>query len=101
MNGFLFSRKGVPLAAYLSDCKIVPPAVIERIAGVRHLIVDALRTEPHPTHMNVAEALEVSRKVAPDQTWFTHLSHDLSHTELERTLPENVRIAFDGMKILP
>ena len=101
VNGFLFSRKGVPLAAYLSDCKIVPPAVIERIAGVRHLIVDALRTEPHPTHMNVAEALEVSRKVAPDQTWFTHLSHDLSHTELERTLPENVRIAFDGMKILP
>ncbi len=101
VNGFLFTRGGVPLAAYLSDCKIVPPAVIERIAGVRHLIVDALRIEPHPTHMNVAEALEVSRKVAPNQTWFTHLSHDLRHAELERTLPENVRVAFDGMKISP
>jgi phosphoribosyl 1,2-cyclic phosphate phosphodiesterase len=101
VNGYLFSRDGVRLAAYLSDCKTVPPAVIERIAGVRHLIVDALRIEPHPTHMNVAEALELSHKVAPERTWFTHLSHDLRHAELEATLPGNVRVAFDGLKISP
>ncbi len=99
VNGFLFTRGGVKLAAYLSDCKTVPDAVIERIAGVRHLIVDALRHKPHPTHMNVAEALEVSRKIAPGRTWFTHLSHELGHAETERTLPENVGVAFDGMKI--
>ncbi|MEO7318713.1 MAG: MBL fold metallo-hydrolase, partial [Chthoniobacteraceae bacterium] len=99
VNGYLFTRGGVRLAAFLSDCKVVPPAVIERIVGVRHLIVDALRNEPHPTHMNVAEALELSRKVAPARTWFTHLCHQLNHAELERRLPENVRVAFDGMKI--
>jgi phosphoribosyl 1,2-cyclic phosphate phosphodiesterase len=99
VNGYLFTRGSVPLAAYLSDCKTVPPAVIERIAGVRHLIVDALRHKLHPTHMSVSEALALAQKVAPERTWFTHLSHELGHAELERTLPENVGIAYDGMRI--
>ena len=78
---------------------MVPPAVIERIAGVRHLIVDALRIEPHPTHMNVAEALALSEIVAPAQTWFTHLCHEMGHAKIEATLPDKVGVAFDGMKI--
>lgn len=99
MLGFLFSRNEEPLAAYLTDCKEVPPAVIERIAGVRHLIVDALRYTPHPTHMNVDEALALRAAVQPRETWFTHLCHDLGHAETEAGLPPGVRIAFDGLKI--
>ena len=99
VNGYLFTRRGVPLAASLSDCKVVPQAVIERIAGVRHLIVDALRDKPHPTHMSVGEALELSRKVAPSRTWFTHLCHELMHAELDSVLPESVAVAYDGMKL--
>lgn len=99
VNGYLFSRRNEPLAAYLSDCKSVPDAVLERIAGVRHLIVDALRRKPHPTHMNLEEALAFSEKVRPSQTWLTHLCHDLGHVQTEPSLPAGVRIAFDGMKI--
>ena len=99
VNGFLFTRAGVALAAYLSDCKTVPDAVIERIAGVKHLIVDALRHKLHPTHMSVSEALALSQKVAPERTWFTHLCHELGHAELEATLPRNAGIAYDGMRI--
>jgi phosphoribosyl 1,2-cyclic phosphate phosphodiesterase len=99
--GYLFSRGGEPLAAYLSDCKAVPEPLIERICGVRHLILDALRHKPHPTHMNVEEALAVAAAVQPNQTWFTHLCHELMHAELEPTLPAGVRIAVDGLKIQP
>ena len=77
----------------------MPEPVIEQIGGVRHLILDALRYKPHPTHMNVEEALAVSLRVQPGATWFTHLSHDVMHAELESELPENVRIAFDGLKL--
>jgi phosphoribosyl 1,2-cyclic phosphate phosphodiesterase len=97
--GYLFTRRGEPLVAYISDCKAIPAPVIEQIRGVRHLIVDALRYRLHPTHMNVEEALAVAAQVKPSQAWFTHLSHDLMHEELESTLPENVRIAFDGLKL--
>jgi phosphoribosyl 1,2-cyclic phosphate phosphodiesterase len=99
MTGFLFSRNDQPLIAYLTDCKEAPPAVIERIAGVRHLIVDALRYKPHPTHMNVEEALALRARVGPTETWFTHLCHDLGHAATESVLPATVRIAYDGLKI--
>jgi phosphoribosyl 1,2-cyclic phosphate phosphodiesterase len=99
MFGYLFTRDGVRLAAYLTDCKEVPEAVIEQITGVRHLIVDALRYTPHPTHMNVEEALALRERVQPERTWFTHLCHDLGHAAAESLLPETVRIAFDGLKI--
>ena len=99
VNGYLFRRGAQPLAAYQSDCKEAPEAVIEQIRGVRHLIIDALRHKPHPTHMSVAEALAVAEKVRPGHTWFTHLCHDLLHAELEGELPPGVRVAYDGLRI--
>ncbi len=99
--GYLFTRRGEKLAAYISDCKAVPEPVIERIRGVRHLIVDALRHKPHPTHMNVEEALAVVAQVQAGQTWFTHLCHELAHAETEAALPPGVRIAFDGLRLEP
>ncbi len=97
--GYLFSRGGRKLAAYLSDCKAVPPPVMEQIAGVDTLILDALRHKEHPTHMSVNEALAVADAVGARQTWFTHLCHDLAHGELEPTLPRGVAIAYDGLRL--
>jgi phosphoribosyl 1,2-cyclic phosphate phosphodiesterase len=97
--GYLFTRAGQKLAAYLSDCKEVPMPVIEQIRGVRHLIVDALRSKPHPTHMSVDEALAVMEETRPSHTWLTHLSHDLQHADLDASLPDGARVAFDGLKI--
>jgi phosphoribosyl 1,2-cyclic phosphate phosphodiesterase len=99
MHGMLFTRYGVRLAAYLTDCKEVPSAVITQIAGVRHLIVDALRHKLHPTHMCVDEALALRAEVQPERTWFTHICHEISHAEVEATLPDGVRIAYDGLTI--
>jgi phosphoribosyl 1,2-cyclic phosphate phosphodiesterase len=99
VNGYLFTRDGVPLAAYLSDCNAVPDEVVARIAGVRVLIIDALRHRPHPTHLTVAEALEISRRVQPERTFFTHICHELGHAETEVALPPEVRLAYDGLKL--
>jgi phosphoribosyl 1,2-cyclic phosphate phosphodiesterase len=99
--GYLLKRGGESLAAYLSDCKVVPPEVLEAITGVRHLILDALRRKPHPTHMNVEEALAVVAATRPQSAWFTHLCHDLRHADLEPTLPPGVRVAYDGLTLEP
>lgn len=86
--------------AYLTDVKTIPPAEMEKLKGLKVLVLNALREEPHYSHLNLTEALELSRMVAPEQTYFTHISHLLGfHDQVEARLPKNVRLAYDTLKI--
>ena len=96
--GYLFSRAGEKLVAYLSDCSAVPDEIADTICGVKIFIVDALRPKPHPTHMSVDQALEAASRVKPGRTFFTHISHELSQAA-EADLPLNTFIAYDGLKL--
>ena len=96
--GYLFVREGVKLLAYLSDCSAVPDEIARKIAGVKVLVIDALRAEPHPTHLSVGQALEVADRVLPGRTFFTHICHELAQSA-ETELPANVGLAYDGLKL--
>jgi phosphoribosyl 1,2-cyclic phosphate phosphodiesterase len=98
VNGYCFSRTNQKLVAYLSDCSAVPDAIVELIAGVKILIIDALRDKPHPTHLSVGQALEAASRVKPEATYFTHVCHDLPQAA-ESRLPKGVHIAYDGLKL--
>lgn len=98
-TGLIFSRGGRRLFAYFTDCASVTDEAVAAAAGVDTLVVDALRYTPHPTHMTVSQALEVAERINPRRTYFTHLSHDLGHADTEKQLPENVRLAYDGLRI--
>ena len=98
VNGYLFSRAGRNLVAYLSDCSAVPEQIARRISGVECLIIDALRETPHPTHLTVAQALEIAQRVQPRETYFTHIAHELAQS-FETRLPPRTHIAFDGLKL--
>ena len=99
VNGYLFSRDGEKLVAYLSDCSGVPDAIADHIAGVKILIIDALREKPHPTHLSVNQALEVAARVQPKATYFTHIAHELPQVA-ESRLPAGTHIAYDGLKLV-
>lgn len=96
--GYLFSRRGKKLLAYLSDCSGVPDGVAESIKGVQVFVIDALRSLPHPTHLSIEQALEAASRVQPEQTFFTHISHELPQTS-EANLPPNTFIAYDGLSL--
>ena len=98
VTGFLFSRAGKKLVAYLSDCSAVPDAIVQEIGGVELLIIDALRYRPHLTHLTVEQALEVAAKVGPARTLFTHISHAVGQAS-EAQLPRGVGIAYDGLTV--
>jgi hypothetical protein len=98
VNGYLFSRDDEKLVAYLSDCSAVPEEIARQIEDVKVLIIDALRHEPHPTHLSVSQALEVAERVRPQQTWLTHICHQLPQSA-ETSLPPNTGIAYDGLKL--
>lgn len=90
--GFRFGR-----AAYLTDFSTVPDQSKRLLQGLDDLILDALRYTPHPTHSNVEQSLALVRELAPRRAWFTHICHDLGHAETNARLPENVRLAYDGL----
>lgn len=83
--------------AYLTDCSRIPESSWPLLAGVRVLVIDALRDVPHPTHFTVEQALEAAARAAPERALLTHLSHDLGHAETSRRLPANVELAYDGL----
>lgn len=96
-TGFRFDRPGMPPVAYLPDCKAIPEDTLPLLMDCGILIIDALRYREHPTHLSVAESIAVARQVRARQTWFTHLSHDLSHATLTDQLPDGIAVAHDGL----
>ncbi len=85
--------------AYLTDCKTISQEGYGLLAGVDTIIIDALRKAPHPTHMNIDEAIEAGRRLGARRVCFTHMTHRISHAALAAELPSGFEPAYDGMTI--
>ena len=86
--------------AYLTDVKAISAEEKLKLQNLDILIVNALRIQTHPTHLNLAEAIALSQELKPKRTYLTHISNRLGfHAEVEKMLPENVFLAFDGLVV--
>jgi len=83
--------------AYLTDCNRIPDNAWALVEGVHTLVLDALRDQPHDTHFTVEEAVVAATRIAPRQTYFTHMTHDLSHARTNARLPAGMQLAYDGL----
>jgi len=87
--------------AYLTDVKTVDDEEILKLKGLKVLVVNALREEPHNTHFNLQEALDFITLVQPEKAYLTHVSHLLGfHEEVQKALPKNVFLAYDNLEII-
>ena len=86
-------------AAYLTDFSTVPDETLAQLEGLDILFLDALRHQPHPTHSTLENSLQIVDRLKPRRTFFTHMSHDMPHEETNASLPENVRLSHDGLKL--
>ena len=92
--GFRFGN-----TAYLTDVSAIPEESFGLLEGLEHLVLSALRHTPHPSHATLKQALAWALRIGARHTWLTHIAHELGHEETNRTLPENVRLAYDGLTI--
>ena len=98
-NGFVFEKNGKRRFAYFTDCQSLPEEAVKAAKGVDTLVIDALRHDAHSTHFTVSEALLASERVGARQTYFIHMCHDLGHASTESSLPESVKLAYDGLRL--
>lgn len=85
---------------YITDAKFIAPQEMEKIFGTKVLVLNALQNKEHISHFNLTQALDMVETIKPEKAYFTHVSHKLGlHREVERKLPANVFLAYDGLKI--
>ncbi len=85
--------------AYITDFSEIPEETVPLLRGLDVLVLDALRHKPHPTHSTVENSLAWVEKLKPRRAFFTHIAHELGHEATNATLPERVRLAYDGLKL--
>jgi phosphoribosyl 1,2-cyclic phosphate phosphodiesterase len=86
-------------AAYITDCSGIPESTMPLLRGLRVMVIGALRHRPHPSHFSIDQAVEASRRVGPERTVLTHLSHNVDYVNDSKGLPPGVEFAYDGMEI--
>ena len=86
-------------AAYLTDMNKIPDASFALLDGVDVVVLDALRPQPHPSHATISEAISWAQRIGARETWFTHMSHEVMHAEMDPQLPPSVHLAYDGLRV--
>lgn len=87
--------------AYITDANFIPDSELDKLTSLDVLVINALRHEQHYSHFTLNEALELIEKLQPKQAYLTHISHQLGlHETVQASLPKNVFIAYDGLKVV-
>lgn len=85
---------------YITDANYISPEEKEKIKGTKVLVLNALRHKPHPSHFTIDEAIALAQEVQAEKTYLTHITHQLGlHDVINKTLPENIFLAYDGLNI--
>ncbi len=85
--------------AYVTDVSHIPSDSMDKLRGLDLLILDALRIRPHEKHFSIEQALDIVEQLKPKQTFFTHIAHEVDYDQINSTLPEGIKLAYDGLTV--
>ena len=92
--GYIFEK-----TAYISDTNDLSIANMHELKNLKYLILDCLKYDKHPSHLNYDQCIYIHNQLKPKKTILTNLHHDLDYNYLLKKLPKNIIPAFDGMRI--
>jgi len=85
---------------YLTDVSYISDDEKNKMLGADLIVLDALRIKPHLSHFNLSQAISVINELQPKKALFTHISHYMGlHDEINKTLPNNINLSYDGQII--
>ena len=83
--------------AYISDCNRVPEKNLHYLFNLDYLIIDCLKIDKHPSHLNYEQAIKLIKLVKPKKSILTNLHTDMDYFKLKKKLPKDIIPAFDGL----
>lgn len=84
---------------YATDFSAITREMVDMLSGVDLLVTDCLRRDPHPTHANLAMALELAQATGARRAVLTHLDKSMDYATLSAEVPAHVLVAYDGMEL--
>ncbi len=86
---------------YITDAKSISEKEKEKIKGSKVLVLNTLRREEHISHFTFQEAIDLAQELEVEQTYFTHISHQLGlHEQVSEELPSGIFLAYDGLQLI-
>lgn len=96
--GYVLRHDGRSLG-YFPDCSAVNDALARRLKGLDVMVLDALQSAPHPTHLCLDQSIDALLRIGAKRSLITHLSHDLEHDTTQAKLPAGIKVAYDGLEL--
>ncbi len=85
---------------YITDAKTISEKERKKVRGSKILVLNALHQKEHYSHLNLEEAIALAQDLKAEKAYFTHISHWMGvHKDVEKTLPDNMFLAYDGLKV--
>ena len=86
--------------SYVTDANYIPPETMDKIAGSKVVVINALRRRHHVSHYNLEEAVEVLKQLRPEKSYITHISHMMGlHDAVQKELPDFIELSYDGLEL--
>lgn len=87
--------------AYITDANFIDEKEKEKLKNLDVLILNCLRkTRTHHSHFVLDDILPLNEELKPKRMYLTHISHEFGLQEIEEPLlPENIKMAYDGLEI--
>ncbi len=86
--------------SYVTDANFIPQETLDKMAGSRVIVLNALRIKHHASHFNLEEAVDILKQLKPEKGYLTHISHMMGlHADVEKELPPFVELAYDGLEL--
>lgn len=84
---------------YMTDVSEIPETSFDLLQGVDVLLIDCLRNQPHPTHVNVEQSLALIERIGAKRNVLIHMTHELEYHSLSARLPAHIEVGYDGLHI--
>jgi phosphoribosyl 1,2-cyclic phosphate phosphodiesterase len=97
-TAFVFESGGDTIG-YATDFSEITDEMVELFDEVDILVCDCLRRDPHPTHANLAMALEFKQRSRARKLILTHMDKSMDYRTLCDEVPDDVIVGYDGLEV--